>query len=316
MNIIEVNNLSVYYKVRNHELRAVEDCSFSLKKGDILGIIGESGCGKSTCIMAILKLLPNNGFIKSGSVLYEGKNLVKTDDEEMRGIRWTHISLIFQASMNSLNPVLTIADQMMDVYLQKMSSNSNEARIKAAGILSKVGLDIDRLDHYPHQFSGGMKQRVMIGMALMCDPKLVIADEPTTALDVVLRGEILELLSELNQTMQLSMIVISHDLSAIGAICNSIAVMYAGRICEKAPSEAFFTHPAHPYSIALMESFPSIEKDNLGQSIEGAPPDLLSQIKGCRFHERCFKAMRICRQEEPSTARIGDDHYVSCHLFG
>jgi len=280
-----------------------------------MGIVGESGCGKTTLALSVLRLLPRNGYVDSGNVLYKGIDLLDLPKKALNKIRWKEISMVFQGSMNSLSPVLTIADQMTDVYLQKKIASYAEARKKAEQVFARVGLDVQRLDNYPHQFSGGMKQRVMIAMALVCDPALVIADEPTTALDVVLRGEVLELLSELKSSLGLSLVVISHDLSSVSAICDNMVVMYAAKICEICPTEVFFTNPLHPYSCGLMMSFPSIETEEIGVSIDGTPPDLMATLKACRFQERCPRAMAVCGQKEPPLVEISPMRWVSCHLY-
>jgi len=317
--LLEIQNLSTYYRVLRGYVKAVENVSFHVNEGEAFGLAGESGCGKTTLGLSILRILPPGGFIKEGKILFEGKDLVRLDDETLRTeIRWKKISMIFQGAMNALNPVLKIGDQISEaIMIHEPEVSKRQARERTAKLLELVGIDPSRMDNYPHEFSGGMKQRAMIAMALACNPKLVIADEPITALDVVVQAQVMRLLKELSEKLNLSLILITHDLSAMAETCDRVAIMYAGKIVELGDVLQVFKEPLHPYTQGLIAAFPDLyAKKTKLVSIPGQPPDLLNPPPGCRFHVRCKYAMEICKKEEPKLLEVGKDHYVACHLVG
>ena len=319
MPLLDVRNLTTYYMTRRGPVRAVEDVSFTVEKAQAMGLAGESGCGKTTIALSLLRILPPEGKIVRGQILFEGKDIVKMSEKELREhIRWKGIALIFQGAMNALNPVYKIKEQIVEaIKIHEPNVTKREAEERAKKLFELVGLDPSRVDNYPHEFSGGMKQRACIAMALACNPKLLIADEPGTALDVVVQAQILKLLRELKEKLSISLIVISHDLSLITETCDTIAIMYAGKIVEFADIVEMFKKPLHPYAQALIESFPSISsKKYKFVSIPGAPPNLLNPPSGCRFHERCKYAMDICKKKEPEFKEVSKGHFVACHLVG
>jgi len=316
MTLLEVENLTTYFKILRGEVRAVENVSFNLEKGQSLGLAGESGCGKTTTALSILRLLPTNAEIKSGKILYEGVNILELKEEEFRkNYRWKKISFVNQGAMNALNPVMTIGDQIAEAIIIHEQIPKKEALERAGKLLDLVGVGKERVNRYPHELSGGMKQRTVIAMALACNPQLIIADEPTTALDVITEAQVLGVMRELQRKLHLSMIVISHDLSMIAETCDSVAIMYAGHLVELGDVVSVFKDTLHPYTNKLIGAFPSIvgEKSKLS-TIPGFPPDLLNPPTGCRFHPRCEYAMEICRREEPEMIEVGKGHYVKCHL--
>ena len=288
MNLLEVKNLYIEYRTQEGTLKVVNDVSFDLKQGESLGLVGESGCGKTTLAKTIMRLLPDNGFISSGEIIFKKEDLVKKSKEEIRKIRLSEIAMISQSAMNSLNPVYTVGDQLIEGIRAHTNVSRDWAKERAIEVFEIIGLDAKRLNNYPHQMSGGMKQRAIIAMALTLDPSLIIADEPTTALDVVVQDKILNKIIEIQKQINSSMIFITHDISVVSEVCETIIVMYAGRIMEKASTETFFRDPFHPYSLGLKNAFPSILE--IGEeliSIPGAPPDLMLEQKGCGFQERC-----------------------------
>jgi len=314
--LLEVDDLRVFYYTRKGPVKAVDGVSFALEKGDSLGIAGESGCGKSTTVLAMMRLIPRSGKIVSGGVFFDGVDLTKLTEEEFRkNHRWKKIAMVFQGSMNVLNPVFKVGDQIGEAIMLHKGVEKNVARARVREVLTLVGIDPSRADHYPHELSGGMKQRIVIAMALACDPDLVIADEPTTALDVLVQAQILKLIKNLRKTLNLSMILVSHDPSLIADICNRVAIMYAGKIVEIGGVVDVFTNPSHPYTQGLTRAIPSIagEKKSL-VSIPGQPPDLLVPPTGCRFHPRCPYAFDLCRRKDPSLTKL-DNHYAACHLI-
>lgn len=314
MVLLEVIDLRTYYKTRAGMVKAVDGVTFEVEKGEIVGLAGESGCGKSTMALTIMRLLPPEGRVVSGKILFDGENLLEKSEEEMRKIRWARISMVFQSAMNALNPVLSIERQMIDAIKAHMNVSREEALERAKKLFSLVGLDPERIVEYPHEFSGGMRQRVMIAMSLAVDPKLVIADEPTTGLDVITQSQILRLMRDLQRRLNLSIILITHDLAVIAETCDRVAIMYAGKIVEYADVVTLFTSPKHPYSYLLISAFPSITGRKMLKEIGGSPPGLINPPPGCRFHPRCPYAVDKCRVEEPPYAKIDDKHYVACHL--
>ncbi|PIJ60654.1 ABC transporter ATP-binding protein [Mesotoga sp. H07.pep.5.3] len=313
--LLQCRNLVAGYRIKSGFVHAVDDVSFDLERGGFLGIAGESGCGKSTLAFAIMRLLKDNATIENGSLLFKGTDLVGLREEEMKKIRWVDISMAFQSAMNALNPVLSIGEQLTDVIHAHGEVRQSEARDRALEALKLVDIPRDRFNSYPHQLSGGMKQRVMIAMALILNPDLIIMDEPTTALDVVVQRTIIEKIQELRKSLGFSVIFITHDLSLLVEISDTLAIMYAGKIVEYGNSDELFNMPLHPYTIGLMNSFPSLTgKITRMGGIEGKPPDLLNPPEGCRFHPRCPHAMDICEKSCPALQKVDPRHSVACFL--
>ncbi len=324
--ILEVKNLCTAFFTEEGEVRAVDDVSFNVYKGKTLGIVGESGCGKSVTSLSIMRLIPNPpGRITSGQILYQGKDLTKLPLSEMRAIRGNEISMIFQEPMTSLNPVFTIGNQICEAITLHQDLSRSATRDKAIEMLKLVGIPSPekRIDDYPHQLSGGMRQRVMIAMALSCNPHILIADEPTTALDVTIQAQILDLLRDLQQKVGLALILITHDLGVVAEVADEVVVMYAGRVAEQGKVGEIFANPKHPYTKGLLNSIPTLSKDATGkvqkkrlETIPGIVPSLLHLPKGCRFQERCSYVIDACRGEEPSLRTIVTDpempHAIRC----
>jgi len=314
MALLEVDNLSIGYQTPKGFLKAVEGVSFSLEKGESLGFVGESGCGKTTMGTALMRLLSRNGSVKGGQILFEGKDLLKISDEEMRLIRWKKIAMIFQAAMNALNPVHRVDDQIAEAILAHDPASSREdAKKQIEDLFQLVGVPKDRMRDYPHQYSGGMKQRAIIAMALACRPRLIIADEPTTALDVIVQHQILEETKKLQKEFEISIIYISHDISVVAEVCHNIGVLYAGRLVEYGSREEVFGSPVHPYTKALLSSYPTLtgEKEKL-EPIPGEPPNLIYPPSGCRFYDRCLLAKASCKTEPPAGIQLTPTHNVLC----
>ncbi len=298
-NLLEIKDLNVYYETKEGKVRAVQELSLSVDCGEFVGISGESGCGKTTTAMAIMQLLPREGIIESGSIRFNGRETLGFSEEEIHDFRWKGLSMVFQGSMNALNPVHKIINQMKDAILLHEDTTESEAIERSLDLLEAMGIERSRGDAYPHELSGGMKQRAMIALALTCHPSLVIADEPTTALDVMIQAQILELMKKLREQTSLSLILITHDLSVIAETCDKVVIMYAGRIMEEAPVGTLFKSPAHPYTRKLISSFPSVLGDREIDFIPGNPPDLISPPSGCPFHPRCDFAIDICKTNIP-----------------
>jgi peptide/nickel transport system ATP-binding protein len=317
MKVLEIENLVMYYKTMKGYVKAVDNVTFDVEKGEAMGLVGESGCGKTTIGMSILRLLPSNAEIQGGKIVFNGTNLLNLSDKEMRTVRWKGISMIFQAAMNALNPVHRIESQIVEAIKTHENVQKEEARERVAQLYSLVGLDPERARDYPHEYSGGMKQRAVIAMALACNPDIIIADEPTTALDVIVQDQIISEIKRLQKELHMTMIYISHDISVIAESCERIAVMYAGILAEYANSIDLFKNPMHPYTQALMNSFPSIQgpKKRL-IPVPGEPPNLLNPPTGCRFHPRCPIAMDVCKKQVPDFIEFENRHWAACHALG
>ena len=315
MAMLEVKDLRTSFFTDAGEVKAVDGVSFFLERGKVLGIVGESGSGKSVTAYSIMQILAPTGKIVGGSVCFDGQELVGAGEEVMRTIRGNKISIIFQDPMTSLNPTYTIGHQLEEAILLHTSRNRSQAHDRAREMLELVGVNepAKRLRQYPYELSGGMRQRVMIAMALACEPDILIADEPTTALDVTIQAQILELMQDLQKKLGMAIIMITHDLGVVAQLCDEVIVMYAGGICEQGTADEIFYHPKHEYTKGLMRSIPTTENDGVRlQPITGTPIDLLNMPKGCPFAPRCDAAMKICLTERPKRMQINDDHASAC----
>lgn len=313
MALLEVSNLTMHYTTRAGDVMAVDSVDFSLERGRALGLVGESGCGKTSIAMTILKLLPENARILGGQIRFDGVDLVPLREDQMRKYRWNHISMVFQAAMNSLNPVYTVGDQILEAIQYHMPMKERVARKRIADLYSLVGLDPDVMDQYPHEYSGGMKQRAVIAMALSCDPSIIIADEPTTALDVIVQDRILKQIDKIREELNMGMIYISHDIAVIAEVSDQIGVMYAGKMVEFADTHTIFNSPVHPYTYALMSAFPSVKGDKRELvELPGEPPNLIGPPPGCRFHPRCPRATAVCQEQEPVFTEVTNEHFCAC----
>lgn len=317
--LLDVRDLTVSFDTYAGEVQAVRGATFHVKKGETLAIVGESGCGKSVTAQTIMQLIPMPpGRIKKGNIFFEGKDLAKLTDRQMEEVRGKDISMIFQDPMTSLNPTMRVGKQIMEGLMKHQKMNKAEAKERAIEMLRLVGMPTPekRFEQYPHEFSGGMRQRAMIAIALACNPKLLIADEPTTALDVTIQAQIMELMQELQKKLNTSIILITHDLGVVAKVADRIAVMYAGVIIESGTADEIFHNPQHPYTWGLLKSVPRLD---LGQKerlvpIDGTPPDLFAPPKGCPFADRCEYAMKICKKNYPEKTNINNTHYVHCWL--
>ena len=315
MPLLEVKSLKIYYFTLRGVVKAVDNVSFTLERGESLAIVGESGSGKSTLGYGLIRLVPPPGRIVEGEIILDGTDLTKLPESRIRReIRWKRISMVFQGALNALNPVKRVGDQIVDAILAHESVTKKEALQRAMELLKAVGIDPRRVNNYPHEFSGGMKQRVVIAMALALNPDIVIADEPTTALDVVVQAQILNLLKKLKQERKMSIILITHDLSLVAELADKVAIMYGGKMVEIGSSDDIYTDPKHPYTKGLMASIPRLGGKKELYWIPGNPPDLRSPPPGCRFHPRCPYAMDICRVKEPPYYNIKGVS-VACWLF-
>lgn len=309
----------MYYGTNRGLVKAVDDVSFDVNEKDALGLAGESGCGKTSAALAILRLLPTNGQVVDGKIEIEGQDILKLSEKDLREtIRWKKVSVIFQGAMNALHPTYKIGDQIAEAIIKHEPGVKKEAAMaRARQLMQLVGMDASRVNRYPHELSGGMKQRSVTAMALACNPSILIADEPTTALDVIVQAQVLGVMKDLRSRLSVAMILISHDLSIIAETCNKTAIMYAGKIVEYGDTVAIFKEPLHPYTQKLIAAFPSVlgRRTELS-SIRGFPPDLLDPPSGCRFHPRCEQAMEICRKAEPVSKKSGNlKRIVACHLY-
>ena len=316
-NLLNVSNLSIHFLLEEGTVRAVNDLSFYLNSGETIGLVGETGAGKTTTALGIMRLVQSPpGVYVSGSIELDGQDLLTVSEAEMRRVRGSKVAMIFQDPMTTLNPVMTVLDQIVEVILLHENISKAGAREKAVAMLDKVGIREDRVNEYPHQFSGGMRQRVGIAIALACNPALLIADEPTTALDVTIQAQVLELMKELKTELNTSMIMITHDLGIVAEICDKVAIMYAGSVVEFAHKYELFKSPMHPYTVGLFNSLPDIYSDvDALKPIKGLMPDPMSLPSGCPFHPRCEKALPECSNTVPKSIDLGNGHYVKCLLY-
>ena len=315
--LLSVQDLHTAFKTDNGEVQAVNGISFDLNQGEILGIVGESGSGKSVTAYSIMQILADNGYIESGKILYKGKNLVEMNSDEIRHFRGKCCSIIFQDPMTSLNPVFTIGNQLKEAIKLHTDKKGDELQKRAIEMLELVGINepARRLKQYPFELSGGMRQRVMIAMALACEPDILIADEPTTALDVTIQAQILEEIQKLQKKMGMAVILVTHDLGVIANMCDDIIVMYGGRVCERGTADEIFYNSKHEYTKGLLKSIPNAENMNKKlEPISGTPINLLNLPKGCSFCTRCKNAMKICLTEQPEELFINDNHIASCWM--
>jgi len=314
--LLEVENLHVWFDLPQHrELHAVQGVSFAVDRGERLGLVGESGSGKTTTILALMGLLPPTASV-AGKVYVDGEDVLARGERTVASYRWKDLAMVFQGAMNAFNPVRRIGDQLVEPMELHGIASGQTARKRAGELLERVGIPAARLRNYPHEFSGGMRQRAAIAMALACDPKLLLADEPTTALDVMVQAQILELLVALTNDLGLALVLVTHDLPVVAQTCTSAAVMYAGEIVEAGPMDALYHDPEHPYTRLLFAATPDLESRDVVVSIPGAPPRLDQAIVGCPFQPRCDRAVARCLAERPSLRRMGDDHDAACHLAG
>ena len=317
--LLEVKNLQTSFFAHDEVVRAVDNVSFNIRKGEALALVGESGCGKSVTAMSIMRLVVSPGKITGGAIRFNGRNLMELSEREMQNVRGRDIAMVFQEPMTSLNPVFKIGDQVAEAIRIHQKISRKGAWRRAGEMLELVAIPdpVKRLEDYPHQLSGGMRQRVMIAMALSCDPELLIADEPTTALDVTIQAQIMELLASLQKRLGLSVLLITHDLGVVAEFCERVIVMYTGRVVEEAPVRELFNNPAHPYTRGLLESLPGVvRKGGRLPTIEGMVPALTALPPGCKFNPRCPEVMPICLGNEPARMIVGEGHSARCYLHG
>lgn len=316
MSLLDITDLEIRYRIEDDpDVQAVDGVSFSIERGETFGLVGESGCGKTTIAKSIIQLLDQNGYVADGEIVFDGQDLAQLSRAEIRDIRWARISTIPQASMSGLNPVYKVGDQIAEAILHhEPGTTDEEAQTRARDLLERVGVDPERADDYAHEFSGGMKQRAMIAMALSCSPDLIIADEPTTALDVIVQDQVLDELEALQADTGVAFLVISHDISVIAETCDRVGVMYGGKLMEIGTTEDVFENPANPYTMGLKNSFPNIKeaRDSL-VSIPGTPPNLQDPKLGCRFQDRCPFATAECETEHPPLYTVTTGHRSACH---
>ena len=316
MALLDITNLQVNYRVdETSEVQAVDDVSFSLEPGETFGLVGESGCGKTTLAKAVIRLLDHNGYVAGGEIHFKGQDLAEVSNREIRDVRWAEISIIPQSSMSGLNPVYKVGDQIVEAILRhEPGTTAEEADARARELLERVGVEADRADDYAHEFSGGMKQRAMIAMSLACDPDLIIADEPTTALDVIVQDQVLQELETLQEELNVAFLIISHDISVIAETCDRVGVMYGGKLMEIGDTTDVFEETANPYTLGLKNSFPNIDQAQSHLvSIPGSAPSLEDPAPGCRFRERCPFATEVCSTEHPPLYTVDGDHKSACY---
>ena len=316
-SLLQVKDLRTHFFTDEGVVRAVDGISYDVQEGETMGLVGESGCGKSVSALSILRLIPSPpGKIVGGEVLFDGENLLKVDEEEIRHVRGNRIAMIFQEPMTSLNPVLTIGRQITEALELHLKMDRNASNRRAAELLEMVGIPEahTRLNDYPHQFSGGMRQRVMIAMALSCNPRLLLADEPTTALDVTIQAQILEIMARLSREFGTAVVIITHNLGVVARYANRVNVMYAGKIVESSSARELYGNPRHPYTLGLLRSVPRLDEARRDKlvPIEGLPPDLANVPKGCSFYPRCSYHVERCLQEEPPLMLVDEKHYAAC----
>ena len=316
MKQLEIKNLTIHYITSDGVVKAVNGVSLDVEKGETLGLVGETGAGKTTIALGILRLVSDPpGKILGGEILYEGEDILKMSDEQLRELRGGKVSMIFQDPMTALNPVLTVGDQIAEMIHLHNDCTHQESLVRAGEMLETVGIPAERADEYPHQFSGGMKQRVVIAIALACTPQLIIADEPTTALDVTIQAQVLDMMNDLKHEIGTSMILITHDLGVVAETCDKVAIMYAGQIVEYGSLRNIFKQTAHPYTRGLFGSLPSLDKKTHRlQPIAGLMPDPANLPEGCKFHPRCPDCAGICQEQEPPVTDLGGGHLVRCHF--
>ena len=317
MSLLRIEDLTIHFPTEEGDVRAVNGVSLSVEAGQTLGLGGETGAGKTTTALGILRLVPEPGQVESGSIIYKDRDIMTMSEKEVQDIRGNEISMIFQDPMTALNPVMTVGDQVAEVILRHQNCTKVEAQQRMLDILGKVGIGPDRASDYPHQFSGGMKQRVVIAIALACNPKLLLADEPTTALDVTIQAQVMRMINDLKREFNTSMILITHDLGIVAESCDQVAIMYAGEIVEYGSLEDIFDHTAHPYTKGLFNSIPSLDKDTERlQPIQGLMPDPANLPEGCKFHPRCPYAVEACAQQHPGMTELTPGHLCRCLRCG
>ena len=317
MSLLRIEDLTIHFPTEEGDVRAVNGVSLSVEAGQTLGLVGETGAGKTTTALGILRLVPDPGQVESGSIIYKDRDIMTMSEKEVQDIRGNEISMIFQDPMTALNPVMTVGDQVAEVILRHQNCTKVEAQQRMIDILGKVGIGPDRASDYPHQFSGGMKQRVVIAIALACNPKLLLADEPTTALDVTIQAQVMRMINDLKREFNTSMILITHDLGIVAESCDQVAIMYAGEIVEYGSLEDIFDHTAHPYTKGLFNSIPSLDKDTERlQPIQGLMPDPANLPEGCKFHPRCPYAVEACAQQHPGMTELTPGHLCRCLRCG
>ena len=316
-NLLDIKNLSVEYKTEDGIVYAVNELNMEIGHKETLGFVGETGAGKTTTAMTIMGLLPTPpGKVTSGEILFDGRDMLKISDKERRGILGEEISIIFQDPMTSLNPSMKVGDQIVEMIRLHKTISKKDAMEEANKLLEMVGIRRERANDYPHQFSGGMKQRVVIAIALACQPKLIIADEPTTALDVTIQAQVMNLIKGFKETLGTSMILITHDLGIVAEICDKVAIMYAGQVVEYADVESIYMNPCHPYTKGLFNSIPKLDtEEEWLEEIHGLPPEPTERIEGCSFSPRCPSCMKICKHKKPGITYIDEKHYVRCFLY-
>jgi len=318
MSLLEVKDLEVQYITSDEVIHAINGISFSLEKGECMGLVGETGAGKTSTALSIIRLLPDPpAKVPNGKILYNSRDLLKMPEHEMQRIRGNDITMIFQDPMTALNPLKRIGDQIAEVIKIHQDCSNEKANVKAREMLEAVGIQAERASEFPHEFSGGMKQRVVIAIALACEPSLLLADEPTTALDVTIQAQVMEMMVELRRKYQMSMLFITHDLGVVAQICEKVSIMYAGEIVESGRIDDIYLKTSHPYTKGLFDSIPSLVKDvERLEPIKGMIPNPADLPDGCKFHPRCVHNSEKCRNIHPATVNLGDGHLVSCHLYG
>ncbi len=315
-HLVSIRDLDVHYYTRGGVVKALDRVSLDIDRGQLIGLVGESGCGKSTLGFSLLRLIPSPGRIVAGSIMFDGEELLDKDEEEMRHIRGKRISMIFQDPLTSLNPLQRIGDHLVETITTHEAISAKDAWNRAEELVDRLGISPSRLNDYPHQFSGGMRQRIMISLALALGSDLIIADEPTTSLDVIVEAQILDLLKELKATYNLTLMLITHNMGIVAELVDRVAVMYAAQVAEIADALDLFAEPLHPYTQGLLKSIPNIRLlDQEFEIMKGSPPDLIDPPSGCRFHPRCPRVMDICSEVEPAMKHVRDRTMVACHLY-